>query len=169
MVAFLKELVARLPIGQTDSLLELTLIDGGIHSVWSLTDHMSNDSLQRAINGIPFQHRKDNLDISNMVNYLSNNAFVGDRPNVPNAVVIFVDNRARLNTLSGHVSGLGSGALHNVQRASGDVIIVNIGPRDNSAVAQISTLATDAHHVLSVAGYDALSGIKDTLVNLICN
>ncbi|KAH3721028.1 uncharacterized protein LOC127854720 [Dreissena polymorpha] len=168
VTAFLKELVARIPIGQTDSLLELSLIDSDITSVWSLTDHVSNYSLQSAINGIPFQQRTDHLDINDLVNFLSRQAFTittGNRPNVPNVVVIFVDQQARPNT----VAGLDFEA-HTVQRVSGDIIVVNIGLHQHSAMAQIATLlATDANHVLSVKGYDALHGIKDTLVNLICN
>ncbi|KAH3815227.1 hypothetical protein DPMN_143750 [Dreissena polymorpha] len=172
MTTFLKEFVARLPIGPTGSLLGLALIDSDIHSVWSLIDHVTNDQLQMAINGIRFQHRKDRLDIENLVDYLSKEAFdnmSGDRPSVPNAVVIFVDHRGRPDMHHGHVSGLGADARHDVQKASGDVIVVNIGSTDHSAVTQMSVLATDAHHVFSVADYDALSGIKDMLVNFICN
>ncbi|XP_052247208.1 uncharacterized protein LOC127855530 [Dreissena polymorpha] len=162
VTAFLKELVARLPIGQTDSLLELSLIDTHIHKVWSLTDYLTNNRLQTALNDIPFKKTSDILDINDLVLYLSSQAFgigSGDRPNVPNTVVIFVDQRARLH---GHVIALGN--VH-----STDIVIVNIGSAVHSAVSQIATLATGSHHVLSVAGYNALHGIKDTLVNLICN
>ncbi|XP_052274300.1 uncharacterized protein LOC127874148 [Dreissena polymorpha] len=173
LVAFLKELVSSLTIGLSESLVELSLADSDVHSIWSLADHTTNDSLLTAINGIPFRHQKDNLDISGIVNYVSRDAFSirsGDRPSVPNTVVIFVDHRARPSTSrTGQVNGVDYGAQHNVHLASGNVIIINIGPPDHSDVTKISVLATDASHVLTVADYAALSGIKETLVNLICN
>ncbi|KAH3849144.1 hypothetical protein DPMN_091540 [Dreissena polymorpha] len=174
MVAFLKELVSSLPIGPSDSLVELSLADSDVHSIWSLTDHTTNDSLLTAINGIPFRHQKDNLDIRGIVNYVSRDAFnirSGDRQSVPNTVVIFVDHRARpsKSATTGQIIGVDYASQHNVHQASGNVIIINIGPPDHSDVTQISVLATDASHVLTVADYDALSRIKETLVNLICN
>lgn len=142
-------------------------MDSGVHKLWSLDDHMSQHSLLNAIDNIKMHHRQMVIDVDDVFDFVRSEAFsdrIGDRKDVPNDIVLFVDHRANLTDAQDLSTSYWG---HNdLSRLSGDVIVVIVGGSSGSLMER---LATDPSHVLYADSYSNLSLIKQDLLTLLCD
>lgn len=169
IIPFLKSLVGNLTIGPSDNLMELAMMDTNVKYLWDLTDHMSQTSLLQAIDRISFHGKTDSLSLDEMFQFIVQEAFKsrnGDRGNVSNDIILFVDHRAEHDVHTSLFHSLHLWQHYDISTLSGDVIVVIIGASGHSALADI---ATDENHVIYVDGYPQLPTILDNLMALLCD
>lgn len=165
----LKSIVQTIVIGRSDdqTLMEVALVDTDVITQWTLQTYTDRTGLLTAIDDIELTHRTNTLIVDDMVEFLErelSNRRHGDRPDIPNVALIFVDSRT---SMRGDDSFLYDPDFYFPDT---DVIVVTVGPypEAHSDAYLLTKLATNRNYALHVGDYDELASIKDDLLNLLC-
>lgn len=164
--AFLQSLVSNIDIGKDASLMEVATVDNSVNKQWGLHDHDTQERLIQAIDSLDFNHDQNALDIQDIYKFVEHEATRsrhGDRHDVPNDLIIILDNRAQPHDVTQGINRI----PYDISSLAGDVIVVSVGGPSPSSL--MVALATDPTHVLHVSSYDQLSTIKDQLLSLLCS
>ena len=128
---FLKSAFGTMDIGANANLVEMSIFDTGIHSTTTFDDNRDKVHLMHSIDNLHFRQRQLSVDLRTLLSFLATQAFddtSGDRPGVPNDIVIILEHSARPTA---DVNGLERIML---SRISGRIIFINIGQPSASAI-----------------------------------
>ncbi|KAH3825767.1 collagen alpha-1(XII) chain-like [Dreissena polymorpha] len=168
--AMLHGIVDAVHIGTDGALLELSFIEGNkMNHQWDLDHYANKKALQSAISRMNPDGHGGVVDINATLTYIRDVALTsrnGDRPNVPNDIIIMVESQIHVNASS--FQGW-NWTEQELRKLSGDVIVIEVGTNEGNDAHQIANLATDSNHVIKVADYLALQNISARLVSLLCS
>ena len=155
VISFLTSLVSEMSISDTQTHVSLGLFRTMGHEQFDLDAHMSIESLTAAISHIRFHGGYGDIEAG--ISYAVNDAMThaaGDRPGVPNVVVIITADGDR--NFGGHLFAL----EHEIHLKSDNVILIELGH------VSIDHLATDNGHELRLQWID--EDTVDDVLDLIC-
>jgi len=165
---FIADLVSKLTIGPSDTMVSMATFALLPHKRWDLNRYTNKQQLLSAIMGI-----KPNLAINSdglvglnyVINHVVQSRF-GDRPNIPDDVIFISDGSWHKNFLS-FLTGKDDQhtVVEELHRDSNNVISIGIGPADTN---MIHNVATNTAHSFKVQQASQLASIEAGVLNLIC-
>ncbi|XP_045209740.2 uncharacterized protein LOC123561438 [Mercenaria mercenaria] len=168
IIQYLKDLVSQIDIGLHHNQIGLALYEHDVEKQFDLDQHTDKVALLNAINRIDFQHTDNDIDKGDVIEFLQHQlrkGHHGDRSNYEDVVIIMADHfhhkrstRYLLDQPAHHTVDLSS--------ISKDVIVINVGA--NGAHSVLSSLASDASHVIDVPNYSTLTTTLPRVLSLLC-
>lgn len=161
---FLTSLVNSVVIGPLDSLLAFAVFDGSVHIKLKLGDSLTASDLLEIISSIHLYHRSDYVDVSDVISDVRSYVIDhknGDRPDVPDAVIIVSDQESEPDN-GDYFTSDEVAVIQNHRN-----VIVNVG-REAQDRNGFSRLAPDANHVFNINSYSDLPGLAPQIIVLIC-
>jgi len=99
MKSFVKQLVSRLDVNSGKTRVGLVTYYDDIGTGFNLSDHLSNSSVQSAISSLSYGGGGTMTSVAlRFVRTTMLTSAAGDRPNVPNVVVVLTDGRSQIIT-----------------------------------------------------------------------
>ncbi|GFR78012.1 collagen alpha-3(VI) chain [Elysia marginata] len=155
---FMKNVISGANVDSGDVRVSAVIYNTRSQMYFPLNQYQSVSELNGAIDNLPYLPSSTS-DFSQGLRYVSQMAFTpmnGDRPDVPNAVIVVTDSDANIN--QGNVAA----AAENVRTVSGArIYTVGIGVTGNSHLASSASARST---VFSADDAYGLAGVKDQLV-----
>ena len=132
-----------------------------VHNQFNMNRYGTKTALTTAINGITYNSGNTQTHLA--LQYVMNNSFkpaAGDRPNVPNILIVMTDGQSTSPTLT-------TAETQKLHRIPG-LTVFAIGIGSGVDRAELGRIATDSKHMFTVSSFSALQSIHAALKKQAC-
>ena len=159
-LSFVQSFVREFDIGPSNVQVSVVTFSTSVVENFNLKRYHSKSDLLRAIGSV--HYLAGNTHTDEAIQFVSQHSFTtlaGDRPKVPNVLVVMTDGNSRSASGTKH-------AADSAHRAGIKCFAIGIGSRVSTT--ELENIASDHHHVFRVSSFSVLSRIQSDLAAKTC-